>query len=157
MPKGEAMRPYFVLLVFFSFWFWFLAGCTLTDAPIYLGGDTTSSDHNNMGGGELVIQLPFADDEDRLCVQGAGGSFSHTGNSTLHDLDFDTSNSEDEELFAPIAGIARVHMESASTNFGYHVNIEIGDGTYVVIAHLSEIFVSDGDEVAAGQLLGYEL
>jgi len=89
-------------------------------------------------------------------VCGAGGTFSHIGNSTRHDLDFDTSNSEDEELFAPIAGIARVHMESASTNFGYHVNIELGDGTYVVIAHMSEIFVSDGDEVAAGQLLGYE-
>jgi len=108
------------------------------------------------GGGDGVIHLPFANTGAHQCVQGAGGSYSHTLTSTRYDIDFDTSNSVDEEIYAPVSGVARVHMESATTNFGYHVNIEQGDGNYVVLAHFSEIFVQDGEEITAGQLLGYD-
>lgn len=116
-----------------------------------------SGNSSEVGGSSFsTIELPLPSDDPRLCVQGAGGSYSHTKTITLHDLDFDTSNSLDEEIYAPIGGIARVHTESTSTGFGYHVNIDLGDGTYIVIAHLKEIFISDGDEVAAGELVGYE-
>ncbi|MFH1253004.1 MAG: peptidoglycan DD-metalloendopeptidase family protein [Candidatus Uhrbacteria bacterium] len=118
--------------------------------------DTGENSSEVGGSGNPTIELPFPSGDQHKCVQGAGGSYSHTGTSTSHDLDFDTSNSSDEELYAPAGGTARVHTESATTNFGYHINIDLGDGTYIVVAHLKEIFISDGDEVAAGQLIGYE-
>ena len=89
-------------------------------------------------------------------MQGVGGSYSHTGTSTYYDIDLDTSNTEDEEIFAPVSGVAHVQTSSASTGFGYHVNIELGNGTYVVIGHFSEIFVENEEEVAVGQLIGYD-
>lgn len=140
------MRSFIIFLVFF-----FLAACGLD--PYYLT-DTANQDAEQGGGSS--VQLPFSRSEERLCVQGYRGSYSHTGTSTMYDLDFDTSNYEQEELYAPEAGIARVHTESATANFGYHVNLDLGDGTYLVLAHFSKIFVADGDEVAPGTLLGYE-
>jgi hypothetical protein len=111
---------------------------------------------SNQGGGEVSLQLPFARGVEKMCSQGARGSHSHSSTSTLYDIDLDTSNDSCEELYAPVSGIVRVHMESAASGFGYHVNIDLGNGTYVVLGHLSEIFVSDGDEVVVGELLGYE-
>jgi len=155
-PKGEIMRSGFLAFVAFCLFVRLLFGC-ITDSVRFNSLDNDTSDnYSNVGGGESVIQLPFSNSEERLCVQGAGGSYSHTGKSTAFDLDFDTSNNEDEEIYSPVAGVAAVHTESATTNFGYHINIDLGDGTYIVIAHLKKIFISDGEEVAAGQLLGYE-
>ncbi len=134
-----------------------LSGCT--EAGIVartFGSEDTSSGTGNMGGGTAALAVPFAPGVGHLCVQGVGGSYSHTGTSTYYDIDLDTSNSEDEEIFAPVSGIAHVHMDSASTGFGYHVNIELSDGTYVVIGHFSEIFIQDQEEVAIGQLIGFD-
>ncbi len=114
-------------------------------------------DEAGVGGVDgTVLQLPWPMTLARLCTQGAYGTWSHSYPSTLHDLDFDTSNTEDEEVYAPVAGIARVHTESATANFGYHVNIDLGDGTYAVLGHLKDIFVFDGEEVAAGEFIGHE-
>lgn len=115
-----------------------------------------SSQGDNQGGAGLVLELPLAAGVQKMCTQGAHGTYSHSKESTRYDIDLDTSNSEDEEIFAPTSGVARVHMESATSGFGYHVNIDLGNGTYVVIAHLDDIFIQDGDEVAVGGLLGYE-
>lgn len=117
-------------------------------------GSLLGSDQGGEGGTVLHLSVPA--DVTLLCTQGAGGSYSHQGTSTLHDVDLDTSNAVNEEVYAPIGGIAFVHLENATSNFGYHVNIDLGDGTYVVLAHFKDVFVSDGAEVAAGQLLGYE-
>jgi|GEM_PF-6293663 len=111
---------------------------------------------SDQGGGGFVIEMPFATGFDSLCTQGAHGTHSHSGPSTQYDIDLDTSNDVDEEIFAPVAGIARVHIESAASGFGYHINIDLGNGLYVVIAHLKAVFIRDGEEVAVGQLLGYE-
>ncbi|MBI4256748.1 M23 family metallopeptidase [Candidatus Uhrbacteria bacterium] len=133
-------------LVFFT-----LTGCGSLFIPQYDG-----SNQSNQGGAGLVIELPFSAGTEKLCTQGAGGTHSHTGISTRYDIDLDTNDYADEEVFASVTGVAYVHMESATSGFGYHVNIDLGDGTYVVIAHLSDIFISDGDEVSVGSLLGYE-
>lgn len=103
-----------------------------------------------------AIHLPAPDGEVLLCTQGISGEFSHTYPSTVRDLDFDTDNYRDEEVFAPARGVARLHDENPSAGFGIHVNIDLGDGSYVVLAHLKRVFVADLEEVAAGQLLGYE-
>lgn len=127
------------------------AGVCGDDAPLGADGN------GEAGGSNLsAIQMPFAAGDERMCVQGAFGTYSHAGKSTKYDLDLDTSNSAVEEVFAPVGGVARVHLENASTNFGYHVNIDQGDGHYIVVAHLSSVIVQDGDEVSPGQLLGFE-
>lgn len=115
-----------------------------------------ADDESDQGGGGLVIQLPLSKGSESQCTQGAYGAHSHNLPYTLLDIDLDTSNDADEEVYAPVAGVVRVHKESATSGFGYHVNIDRGDGTYVVIAHLFDIFVTDGQEVAEGTLIGYE-
>lgn len=138
-----------------------VTGCAFDPCDPLNGGtyycDSRTSATSEQGASDLyAIQLPFPAGDVRRCTQGAGGSYSHAGTSTKHDVDLDTVNTEQEEVYAPAAGVAYVHTESATTNFGYHVNIDLGDGSYVVVAHLDETFVADGAEVAAGQLLGYE-
>ncbi|MBI5793624.1 M23 family metallopeptidase [Candidatus Uhrbacteria bacterium] len=127
-----------------------MSGCEPFD--VSHGGDPTSSDQ---GGGEGALNLPLELDHETMCTQGAHGSHSHSSTATEYDLDFDTDNYSDEEVYAPISGTAYVHLD-ATSGFGIHVNIDLGNGTYVVLGHFKKIFVSDGDEIAVGQLLGYE-
>lgn len=117
-----------------------------------------STNTGNQGGvsTETLLHLPFARGYTSLCTQGVGGEYSHMADSTYYDLDFDTPNNEQHMLFAPIAGAAYVHMESSTQNFGYHVNIDLGDGTYSVLGHMEEIFIDDESDVAVGQLIGIE-
>ncbi len=139
----------------YGFWKNFLPACALMGCepvPVPFSGGTST----DQGGGEPGLQLPFARGVEKICTQGPGGSRSHSSASTRYDIDLDTDNNSQEPLYAPVSGTARVHTESASSGFGYHVSIDLGDGTYVVIGHCSVIFVSDGDEVVAGQLLAYE-
>ncbi len=110
------------------------------------------------GGGRdaITINMPFAEGDSYRCSQGANGIYSHTGASTRYDADFDTRNDADEIVYAPAGGIAYVHYTDPYTNFGYHVNIDQGDGTYIIMAHLSSIFVENESEVTAGQIIGFE-
>lgn len=111
----------------------------------------------DQGGGDSVIHLPFSIGDVRLCTQGVGGTYSHNKKATKDDLDFDTSNSAREEIYAPVSGTAHVHTEAATgSGFGNHICIDIGGGYYVVIGHFDEILVCDGCEVAAGELIGIE-
>ncbi len=124
-----------------------------------LGIENVSSgvEEPDMGGAaRIAVHLPVPEGTFVTCTQGAGGTFSHTARSTAHDLDFDTSNTADEELFAPVSGRLRVHDAHPAENFGIHVNIDLGDGTYVVLGHLKRVFVRDGAYVAAGQLIAHE-
>ena len=108
------------------------------------------------GGTVPIIQMPFAAGHTSQCTQGVNGDTSHHSTSTMYDVDFDTSNTSKQELRAPVSGVVRVHVEDASKNFGYHVCIDLGNGTYVVIGHMSDISVRDGTSVVAGELLGHE-
>lgn len=110
------------------------------------------------GGGQdrVTIQMPFAQGYHSLCTQGAGGSYSHQGSATRYDVDFDTPNDRADLVYAPVYGVAYVHDDRPDDDFGIHVNIDLGDGTYIVLGHLSQVFVADGQEVAPGVMLGYE-
>ena len=110
------------------------------------------------GGGRdaVMINMPFAEGDSYRCSQGANGSYSHTGNSTRYDADFDTPNNANEIVYAPVGGVAYVHENDAYNDFGYHVNIDMGDGTYIIMAHLASIFVENESEVTAGQIIGFE-
>jgi hypothetical protein len=110
------------------------------------------------GGGadSVTIDMPFFGGYKSVCVQGAGGSYSHHYNSTAYDLDLDTPNDRDDPVFAPVNGTAYVHNAGATTGFGLHLTIDMHDGSYVILGHLKEVFVDSGSEVAAGELLGYE-
>lgn len=108
------------------------------------------------GGGRdaVTIHMPFANGYQSQCVQGVGDDYSHDYPSTYFDLDFDTPNDEDDSIFAPIAGTAYVH--ESEDGFGTHINVDLGDGTYIVLGHLSQTLVSNGEPVAQGQLIGVE-
>ncbi|MFH1711673.1 MAG: M23 family metallopeptidase [Patescibacteria group bacterium] len=124
--------------------------------PGYLPGVNDTAVEIIGGQDTIVINLPLRNGSQTLCTQGAGGSYSHTGNATRHDVDLDTPNNINDYLFAPIGGVAYVHDDRPHDDFGLHINIDLLDGTYIVIGHLSTIFIEDGQEVAVGQLLGYE-
>lgn len=131
-------------------------GCGYTGWQPTAEDTSTEPGDGDTGGptGTLTLDLPFAAGTEHLCTQGVGGTYSHTLDSTWYSIDLDTGNSWDEPIFAPIKGVARVHYETAG--FGYHLNIDLGDGTYVVLAHLSQILVADGDELVAGQFVAFE-
>ncbi len=109
-----------------------------------------------LGGGEdvVTVDLPFAEDYQSLCTQGAFGQTSHRARSTKFDVDLDTPNDREVALYAPAAGVAYAHY--SSTGFGNHLNIDLGDGTYLILGHLKSIAVASGSEVTRGQLLGVE-
>ncbi len=124
------------------------------------GGSADSDSHANDGGfggsSEPIVNMPFPVGTEWLCTQGANGSYSHTYNSTRHDVDFDTPNPPASlaNLYAPTTGTAYVYYNASG--FGYHVNIDRGDGTYVVLGHLAEFAggLTSGAYVAAGTYLG---
>ncbi len=109
------------------------------------------------GGGQdvVTIQMPFAYGYTSLCTQGADGEYSHTYTSTRYDLDLDTPNDSDDYIYAPISGTAYVHSDESS-GFGIHVNIDMSDGTYIILAHLDDVLIQSGEEVAQGQLIAIE-
>ncbi len=112
---------------------------------------------SEVGGEDAVtIDMPFATDYQSRCVQGVGGSYSHHSTSTYFDVDFDTPNNKDDIVYAPVDGTAYTHESDPTRNFGNHINVDLNDGTYIVLGHLKDIFVTDGSPVAAGQILGFE-
>lgn len=130
-------------------------GCTPDDVLALYG---VEKEYGTEGGGEdaITVHMPFENGVSSQCMQGAYGSYSHTGFSTKYDVDFDTPNDRDQLVFAPASGTAYVHDENVSTGFGLHINLDLGDGTYLLLAHLDQVFVSDGEEVGQGQILGFE-
>lgn len=133
----------------------FMAGCcgprcefqkSLEATPLFAGG----------GEDMILVDMPFEAGYGALCTQGAYGEVSHHARSTMFDVDFDTPNNENVPVFVPESGIAYVHDADPTHNFGIHVNIDLGDGTYLIIAHLSAVFVDNLSTVVTGQLLGYE-
>jgi hypothetical protein len=113
---------------------------------------------NPFGGGQdlVTIQMPFPYGYSALCTQGVGGSYSHNTDATRYDFDLDTPNDSDDYVYAPIGGIAYVHDTDRTSGFGVHVNIDLGDGTFIMLGHLDDVFVENGDEVAQGQLIAVE-
>ncbi len=56
-----------------------------------------------------------------------------------------------QEVYAPALGTAYVH--DGVDAYRRHVNIDLGDGFYVVLSQLDQVFVRSGEPVAAGELL----
>ncbi len=142
-----------------SLYFWFgvslvLAACALTTGC----GGFYPGQNVGTGGGEdaVTIAMPFAYGYQSRCTQGVDGVYSHHYTSTYYDVDFDTPNDVDDIVYAPTDGTVHVHTSDPTHNFGNHINLDLSDGTYIVLGHMKEIFVADGSEVAQGQILGYE-
>lgn len=111
-----------------------------------------------MGGGQdsVSMHMPFATGYQSLCTQCAFGSYSHNGDATRYDIDLDTPNNVIDLVYAPVAGVAYVHDSRPHDDFGIHINIDLGDGSYIVLGHLSATFIENGQEVTAGMMLAYE-
>lgn len=115
-----------------------------------------SYDTDHFGGQDsVVVHMPFAHGVRLQCVQGPFGSYSHHYDSTMHDVDLDTPNDMDLSVYAPISGTAYVHTDLDS-GFGIHVNIDLGDGTYIILAHLKRADTEDGRWIDMGDLIGIE-
>ena len=126
---------------------WFTAGSDMEPVPY---------DDDNFGGQDAVtVHMPFAEGVRSQCVQGPKGSYSHQYDSTMYDVDFDTPNDMDLGVYAPISGTAYVHQDLDS-GFGIHVNIDLGDGTYIILAHLKKADWPDGEWVEMGEQIGIE-
>lgn len=135
----------------------FLTGCCTTSECMEELYGITPITYGGGGGQDVVsVNLPFDAGFTATCMQGVGGSYSHHYDSTYYDVDLDTPNDEDVPVYAPVDGVAYVHDADRNHNFGVHTNIDLGDGTYIVLAHMDDVFVDDGSEVAAGELLGFE-
>ncbi len=144
----DPKKPVFLLVSFF------FQGCYGS----MNGLEPETADHPSDNGGgtdEVTADLPFAAGYETKCVQGANGSYSHGYQSTKYDLDLDTPNSWHDLVHAPASGTAYVH-DDGTRNFGRHVNLDLHDGTYLLLGHLNEVFVENGAPVVAGQLLGHE-
>lgn len=130
-----------------------------SDATTDVDSDAETTDfEDNIGGSEggLTVHMPFSEGYVSQCVQGTGGSYSHGYNSTRNDIDLDTPNDVGDPVFAPAMGTAFVHHDGENTGFGLHINLELSDGSFLLIGHLFETFVESGEEVAMGQLIGIE-
>lgn len=103
----------------------------------------------------VTMHLPFEAGYRSMCTQGTGGQWSHNFRSTRYALDFNTPNDRDDIVVAPIGGRAYVH-DNPHDGFGRHVNISLGDGTYITLAHLEKIAIGDRAEIGLGQVIGYE-
>ncbi len=94
----------------------------------------------------LVIELPFAPDDPAKCIAFADNM-----------IVLDTPDGEDAgEVYAPVAGVVHAYVDEVDGGLGHYVKIDQGDGSYVLLAHLSELVVLDHQVVQVGQLLGYE-
>lgn len=133
-----------------------LSGCIIPNSFEAMREEALENMADQGGYDGIVMDLPMSAGAQALCTQGADDEPTHDEENTRYDLDFDTDNGKADLVFAPIGGVAHVHTESSQRNFGYHVNVDLDDGSYVVIAHLSDVFIEDGVEVAAGQLIGFE-
>lgn len=101
------------------------------------------------------LQLPFAEGTVHKCTQGANGEYSHQYTSTRYDIDLDTINNGDETLYAPVSGTVYLHDEGES-GFGKHVNIDVGDNTFVLLGHCKSFLVSDGQQITTGMPVALE-
>lgn len=119
------------------------------DAP-----ESSEPDGGFGGANEPIIHMPFETGTSWLCTQGANGSYSHQYNSTRYDVDLDTPNNPADyaDVYAPVSGT--VYLQYEPNGFGFHANIDMGDGTYVVCGHFAEFLVAGGTYVTAGTLIG---
>jgi murein DD-endopeptidase MepM/ murein hydrolase activator NlpD len=76
-----------------------------------------------------------------------GGGTIHTG------IDLGLWGYHHSNIFAACSGVVS-RTEYLTYSYGYHVVIDCGDGWSTLYAHLSEILVSPGQPIGAGEILG---
>jgi hypothetical protein len=99
---------------------------------------------------EPLVQLPYVRDSAHVCTQGEESAHEHADGSERHDVDLAAQN-PGEDVVAPASGVAYLH---GGAKFGTHVNIDLGNGTYVVIAFMKNVTIADMQQVAVGQVIG---
>jgi murein DD-endopeptidase MepM/ murein hydrolase activator NlpD len=118
---------------------------------------------NRLPGGEPILRMPFRRGVVVLCQQGnaTGARHSHSFPNTMNALDLSTPGTDDTEIVAAAAGhVSHVVTGAVALGdkpgggFGNHVVVDHGAGYSTLYAHLKTVAVKEGDEVAAGQLLG---
>jgi murein DD-endopeptidase MepM/ murein hydrolase activator NlpD len=81
------------------------------------------------------------------CGVSRGGGTIHTG------IDLDLYGYHYSNIFAACTGTV-IRTEYLTYSYGYHIVIDCGDGWSTLYAHLSQILVSPGQRVSAGEVIG---
>lgn len=107
------------------------------------------------------LYMPFQAGTSRVCTQGNGGAYSHSGTRTMHALDLDTHDGE--PVASALAGqVGYVesdclpHDAGCGGGFGNYIKLDHGGGYYTLYAHLGVPVVKTGDVVGRGVMLGNE-
>jgi murein DD-endopeptidase MepM/ murein hydrolase activator NlpD len=79
---------------------------------------------------------------------------SDRGGGRIHEgIDLDLYGRPPQNIFAACDGVVS-RVEYLTYSYGYHVIVDCGDGFSTLYAHMSEIYVSPGQRVSAGTVLG---
>lgn len=102
---------------------------------------------NAASAAEPHFQLPFH------CDQVWAGE-TRVDHSPPQAIDFNRDNDFGDHVLAAGVGTAFVY-DAGSVSYGLWIEIRHGDGYRTRYAHLSNVAVRDGQQVARGQLIGY--
>ncbi|MCO4794778.1 MAG: M23 family metallopeptidase, partial [Bacteriovoracaceae bacterium] len=113
------------------------------------------------------IVFPFDSNSIVTCDQGphmpCEESHSHAYYNAIDALDLRTSHSgEPGKIYAGSAGIVSVFDSCLTENddcgagFGNQVKVFSRDNTFILYAHLDRVFVKNGQQIKAGDLIGLE-
>ncbi len=91
------------------------------------------------------IEFIWPASKDSYLCAGFGSYKGHTG------VDIASEN-ENKDIYAAADGKV-VKVKFGSTGYGYHVIIDHGNSVHTCYAHCSDIFVKEGQEVKAGDLI----
>lgn len=142
-----------VVMSFFVFILLFACGGN-EDARTTSSSDTRARPLSISPDATMQVQLPFVDGNAYECLQNSNDTPTHNGTSTRYDLDF--AMPVGTVVVAAAQGTIHTHSDASKTGgFGWFIAVDHGDGKWTMYAHLSGLIATDGQEVVAGQPIGY--
>jgi len=105
----------------------------------------------------LTVHLPFLEEDAVRCTHGPNGPRYTGGVPQEFFVVLDSPDGEDDGgVYAPVMGHAYPHFDAVDGGLAHHVKIDLQDGSYLLVARMSEVFVLTGEYVLVGSLLGRE-
>lgn len=102
----------------------------------------------------MNVQLPFADGVAKECYQNSHDTPTHSGDSTMSDLDF-AMNVGTIVVAASDGIVTRYPEENKNGGFGWYIKVDHGNNYWTIYAHLSGFIAESGQRVVAGQPIAY--
>lgn len=97
---------------------------------------------------EAPYQMPFP------CGQTWTGSTRFDHSPSPRSIDWNRTDDEGDSVVAAAGGIVTTADALNQLSYGRHVEVDHGDGQSTIYAHLDQVFVSEGQYVDQGTILG---